>query len=79
MKNLSGFFYVIVSLLFCFSGNIFAQKSVECWERFELSFKHADNPFLVKLSATFVCKGEKKRLMVFMMATIAGCQNNYEF
>ena len=37
-------------------------QHVECWERFEISFKHAEkgNPFLVKLSATFAYNGEKK-------------------
>lgn len=53
----------VILILFLFAGNIYGQKEVECWDRFELTFNHTEkgNPFSkVKLSATFVCKGEKK-------------------
>ena len=53
---------IVIALLLCFPGTIYSQKSIECWERFEVAFNHIEkgNPFNVKLSATFALKGEKK-------------------
>lgn len=44
-----------------------AQDKVECWDRFELSFKQVTkgNPFDIRLSATFVCGKEKKTVEGF--------------
>ena len=56
-------FYVIaVWTLLSFVVKVNAQDKVECWDRFELSFKQVtkENPFDIRLSATFVCGKEKK-------------------
>ena len=50
-------FYVIaVWTLLSFVVKVNAQDKVECWDRFELSFKQVTkgNPFDTRLSATFV-------------------------
>lgn len=51
-------FYVIaVWTLLSFVVKVNAQDKVECWDRFELSFKQVTkgNPFDTRLSATFIC------------------------
>lgn len=63
MKVKSHLNLIVILILFIFTSNVFSQETVECWDRFELTLKHTEkgNPFdKVKLSATFVCKGEKK-------------------
>lgn len=57
-------FYVIaVWTLLSFVVKVNAQDKVECWDRFELSFKQVTkgNPFDTRLSATFICGKERKR------------------
>lgn len=53
---------VIILVLLCSMERVYAQENVECWGRFELTFKHhsGGNPFSDKLSATFTCNGEEK-------------------
>ena len=66
-------FYVIaVWTLLSFVVKVNAQDKVECWDRFELSFKQVTkgNPFDTRLSATFVCGKEKKTVEGFMMVRI---------
>ena len=66
-------FYVIaVWTLLSFVVKVNAQDKVECWDRFELSFKQVTkgNPFDTRLSATFICGKEKKRWKDFMMVRI---------
>lgn len=49
-------FYVIaVWTLLSFVVKVNAQDKVECWDRFELSFKQVTkgNPFDIRLSATY--------------------------
>ena len=61
-------FYVIaVWTLLSFVVKVNAQDKVECWDRFELSFKQVTkgNPFDTRLSATFVCGKEKKTVEGF--------------
>lgn len=61
-------FYVIaVWTLLSFVVKVNAQDKVECWDRFELSFKQVTkgNPFDIRLSATFVCGKEKKTVEGF--------------
>ena len=66
-------FYVIaVWTLLSFVVKVNAQDKVECWDRFELSFKQVTkgNPFDTRLSATFVCERKRKRWKGFMMVRI---------
>ena len=61
-------FYVIaVWTLLSFVVKVNAQDKVECWDRFELSFKQVTkgNPFDTRLSATFICGKEKKTVEGF--------------
>lgn len=61
------FYVMVVWVLLSFVVKVNAQDSVECWDRFELSFKQAakGNPFDTRLSATFVCGKEKKTVEGF--------------
>ena len=57
-------FYVIaVWTLLSFVVKVNAQDKVECWDRFELSFKQVTkgNPFDTRLSATFGCHRVKRK------------------
>ena len=66
-------FYVIaVWTLLSFVVKVNAQDKVECWDRFELSFKQVTkgNPFDTRLSATFVCGKEKKTVEGFYYEVI---------
>ena len=68
-------FYVIaVWTLLSFVVKVNAQDKVECWDRFELSFKQVtkENPFDIRLSATFVCGKEKKIALCEIESNISG-------
>ena len=51
---------LLIATLLLIATSVWAQPTVECWERFELTFTHAttENPFDVELSATFT-NGER--------------------
>ena len=73
-------FYVIaVWTLLSFVVKVNAQDKVECWDRFELSFKQVTkgNPFDTRLSATFICGKEKKTVEGFYDAIV--CNDNAFF
>lgn len=51
---------LLIATLLLITTSVWAQPTVECWDRFELTFTHATagNPFDVELSATFT-NGER--------------------